>query len=288
MAAPAQPLYYPIRHLLALSGGTSVPLGFDLAAAAPCQAFLQQAARTGMAAVAPESCLRHTAPAADLLLAMPLPAADAEPRRFLLGLYRLGEIIGDALDAPAHHNFIIDLHATRDSAGKQPAYRWSASLAADPASMPWRVQQAFMLAGQPWLLEIAATPDWVATHQSRIDWRIIPVGLLITLLLALYLYIVLGRGARATEQVNLCDQRFQRLFEDVSSIAVQGYDEERRVLFWNSASERLYGYSRAEALGQRLESLIVPPAQRSEVVLDFRLRLLNHCSAPSRELELMR
>ena len=288
VAAPVQPLHYPIRHLLALSGGTSVPLGFDPASIAPCQAFLQQAARTGMAAAAPETCLRHTAPAADLLLAVLLPAADAEPHSFLLGLYRLGEIIGDALDAPAHDRFIIDLQATGGSAGKQPAYRWPASLAVDLASMPWRVQQAFTLAGQPWLLEIAATPDWVATHQPRIDWRIIPVGLLITLLLALYLYIVLGRGARATAQVHLCDQRVQHLFEDVSSIAVQGYDEERRVLFWNSASERLYGYSRAEALGQRLESLIVPPAQRSEVVLDFRLRLLNHCSAPSRELELMR
>ena len=288
VAAPAQPLYYPIRHLLALSGGTGVPLGFDPAAAAPCQAVLQQAARTGMAAAAPETCLRHTAPAADLLLAMPLPAADAKPRSFLLGVYRLGEIIGDTLDAPAHDSFIIDLQATGGSAGQQPAYRWPASLAVDPARMPWRVQQAFMLAGQPWRLEMAATPDWVATHQPRIDWHIIPVGLLITLLLALYLYIVLGRGARAVEQVHLCDQRFQRLFEDVSSIAVQGYDEERRVLFWNSASERLYGYSRAEALGQHMESLIVSPAQRSEVVLDFRLRMLNHSSTPSRELELMR
>ncbi len=40
----------------------------------------------------------------------------------------------------------------------------------------------------------------------------------------------------------------------------------RRVIFWNKASERLYGYSREQALGRPLEELIIPAPMRSTVV----------------------
>ncbi len=52
--------------------------------------------------------------------------------------------------------------------------------------------------------------------------------------------------------------RFRQLLEGLDAIAVQGYDSHRRVFFWNSASERLYGWTREEALGRRLEELIIP------------------------------
>jgi PAS domain S-box-containing protein len=56
------------------------------------------------------------------------------------------------------------------------------------------------------------------------------------------------------------------LLEGLEAIAVQGYDRHRRVFFWNSASERLYGWTRQEALGQRLEDLIIPAAMREFVI----------------------
>jgi PAS domain S-box-containing protein len=61
------------------------------------------------------------------------------------------------------------------------------------------------------------------------------------------------------------EQRFRTLFESMPSIAVQGYDARRRVIFWNHASEMLFGYSRAEALGQRLEDLIIPDPMHQDV-----------------------
>lgn len=61
------------------------------------------------------------------------------------------------------------------------------------------------------------------------------------------------------------EYRFRTLFEQTPSIAVQGYDAQRRVIFWNSASERLYGYSAEEALGQYLEHLIIPEALWEQV-----------------------
>ena len=60
-------------------------------------------------------------------------------------------------------------------------------------------------------------------------------------------------------------RRFRKLIDDVSEISIQGYDEERRVIFWNSASEKIYGWTQGEALGRKLEELIIPPPMGEEV-----------------------
>ncbi len=83
------------------------------------------------------------------------------------------------------------------------------------------------------------------------------------------------------------EQRLRGLLEDIGNIAVQGYDAERRVVFWNSASEALYGYTRAEALGQPLETLIVPVPQREQVVALHRAWLEHGRPIPAGELELL-
>jgi PAS domain S-box-containing protein len=71
---------------------------------------------------------------------------------------------------------------------------------------------------------------------------------------------------RADEALRASEVRFRTLFEDTPGIAVQGYDAGRRVIFWNRASERLYGYARDEALGRQLEDLIIPEEMREAVV----------------------
>ncbi len=59
--------------------------------------------------------------------------------------------------------------------------------------------------------------------------------------------------------------RFRQLLEQLPNISVQGYDREHRVTYWNRSSETLYGYSKEEALGKRLESLIIPESMREGV-----------------------
>ncbi len=70
----------------------------------------------------------------------------------------------------------------------------------------------------------------------------------------------------ALEQFLASEQRFRKLIEGVSEISIQGYDENRNVTFWNYSSETLYGYKREEALGKKLEDLIIPDRMRDEVV----------------------
>jgi two-component system NtrC family sensor kinase len=71
---------------------------------------------------------------------------------------------------------------------------------------------------------------------------------------------------RAVAALTASEQRFRQLFEATPQISVQGYDRDRRVIYWNPASEHLYGYSAVEALGQKLEELIIPPEMRDWVV----------------------
>ncbi len=66
------------------------------------------------------------------------------------------------------------------------------------------------------------------------------------------------------------DRRFRDLLDGLERISVQGYDAQLRVIYWNSASEQLYGWSRAEALGRRLEDLIIPAAMRELVIAATR------------------
>lgn len=61
------------------------------------------------------------------------------------------------------------------------------------------------------------------------------------------------------------EERFRTLFEATPN-PIQGYDKDRRIIFWNQASEKLYGYSRAEAIGQPIEALIIPQDQWSEIL----------------------
>jgi PAS domain S-box-containing protein len=82
--------------------------------------------------------------------------------------------------------------------------------------------------------------------------------------------------------------RFRTLFDDVPAIAVQGYDQDRNVLYWNKASARLYGYSQEEALGRKLEELIISPNMRPMVVQAIRDWVEKDIPIPADELEMMR
>lgn len=82
------------------------------------------------------------------------------------------------------------------------------------------------------------------------------------------------------------EQRFRALLESLPRVAVQGYDRERRVIYWNEASTRLYGYGAAEAQGQSLEELIIPESMRESVIQAHRAWVREGVNIPAEELEL--
>lgn len=93
---------------------------------------------------------------------------------------------------------------------------------------------------------------------------------------------------RDEEALRASEQRFRQLFEQTPRIAVQGYDRQRRVIYWNHASEQLYGYSVDQAMGRHLEDLIIPPAMREQVVADISNWMIGGPAIPASELTLQR
>lgn len=92
---------------------------------------------------------------------------------------------------------------------------------------------------------------------------------------------------RVEEKLRASEQRFRTLLENIPNISVQGYDEERRVVFWNAASEKLYGYTHAEVIGRSLEELIIPEPMRDAVVQLHAQWLDDGTPIPADELELL-
>ncbi len=99
-----------------------------------------------------------------------------------------------------------------------------------------------------------------------------------------YIDITLQRRAELFLKEN--EQRFRELIHSLPNISIQGYDKDRKVIYWNRQSEVLYGYSEAEALGRRLEELIIPQAMKEQVVADVENWIHNNRPIPASELTL--
>ncbi|WP_456386922.1 PAS domain S-box protein [Desulfolithobacter sp.] len=72
--------------------------------------------------------------------------------------------------------------------------------------------------------------------------------------------------SRRTAELAASETRFRSLVDSLRKVAVQGYDENRRVFFWNRTCEELYGYTAEEACGRQLEDLTIPEEIRDEVL----------------------
>lgn len=90
----------------------------------------------------------------------------------------------------------------------------------------------------------------------------------------------------AQQKLTESEARFKKLFEKTDAISVQGYDNKRRVIYWNAASERLYGISAEQALGKPLEDLIIPDEMREAVIDAVNNWIANDVAIPSSELTL--
>ncbi|MDP2882067.1 MAG: PAS domain S-box protein [Azonexus sp.] len=117
--------------------------------------------------------------------------------------------------------------------------------------------------------QIAATPrgGWSAAPDNlgslRLGFALVAVmvaGAFLTLARALML------ASRATGRAESSRRQLSATLENTPNVAVQWFDRQGRVVYWNRASEHLYGWTAAEALGKTLDQLIHTPEEATEFV----------------------
>ncbi len=93
---------------------------------------------------------------------------------------------------------------------------------------------------------------------------------------------------RAEELLVASERRFRSIFDTVDGIAVHGYDKDRRVIYWNQASETFFGFSAPEAYGAKIETLVMSEADRPGFVTAVDHAFVTGETAPPGEYLSMR
>jgi len=104
-----------------------------------------------------------------------------------------------------------------------------------------------------------------------------------------YLIVIITdiRERLATEiEVLNSEKRFRTLFDSLVSIGVQGVDSEGRIFYWNKASESMFGYAEKDAIGRKIDSLIIPDSLRNEYYESFKPFVEGDSMLPIREWNL--
>ena len=93
---------------------------------------------------------------------------------------------------------------------------------------------------------------------------------------------------RTEQELKETEQKFRNLLENIPNIAVQGYTPDGTVHYWNSANERVYGYTAKEVIGKNIVDLIIPPEMRSDVQEIIRHGAQTGEMPPASEISLLR
>ncbi|MCH8056170.1 MAG: CHASE domain-containing protein [Deltaproteobacteria bacterium] len=212
--------YFPVYYVEPYEGN-EMALGFDLASNPVRLEALHRSRDTGdMAATARIALVQETTSQFGFLAFMPVyrkgaPVATIEQRReslegFALGVYRIGDIVENALAAFHPKESFVDVYLFDDSAppGERFLYASSQGKAAEEPTPQQEarlrtglhIERTLNVAERRWRLLCTPAAGWLEAQTTWQAWIIFFGGLLVTGLLMLYLAALLGGTAR-TEQL---------------------------------------------------------------------------------------
>ena len=122
---------------------------------------------------------------------------------------------------------------------------------------------------------------------------ILGIGIMLIIVLALIRSIRRLKDERSRTkatmaQLSAAEARFRAIFDNVETLAIQGYLADGSVAYWNNASQTTYGYTAQEALGKSLLDLIIPPAMRDGVQGAVQWMFAHKTGIPPGRLKLQR
>jgi len=161
-----------------------------------------------------------------------------------------------------------------------PLFGSETVFAADP------VQVRVPLPGGEWL--IAATPSggWPQQADDAALFRLKLLAIILAIMIVFYLLLRTRiRLGHAERRADIEKDRLLATLENTPNVAVQWYDGEGRIRYWNRASENLFGWSSGEALGKKLDELNFTPGQMQEFLRAISRLEPGGASAPLFESE---
>jgi diguanylate cyclase (GGDEF)-like protein/PAS domain S-box-containing protein len=149
-----------------------------------------------------------------------------------------------------------------DHSDDAPELIVEAGAAPDTDHRGLRRSTTLRFAERNWELQYSLAAARLAAHSSWQAWLVLAGGLLLTALLGVLMLVLIGRNARIartvherTGELRASEERFRGLLESAPDAMVI-VDSDGRIVLVNSQTEALFGYARAELLGQPVELLM--------------------------------
>jgi len=198
----------------------------------------------------------------------------SDPEGFVIGIFRLSDLIADSLavvDPEQVNVYLVNEPQSEDHEllavypPPAPGEEGSAGRMM-PQLGPGTVARKIFLpdSAGSWTIYLEPTAGYLASRESDLPTSMLIAGLSLTGLLCGYLVLF---GQRAAQAERLVAHRTAQLrtISDSALDAVIMMDHEGRVVHWNPAAERIFGYSAQEILGRSAHDLLAPARYRDRI-----------------------
>jgi CHASE1-domain containing sensor protein len=202
-------VYYPVLFTNTRDASAMIVIGFDLGSSPVRLAAMDRACDTAAVTVSGRITLFGTSGRPGFILFAPVygtgrPTSSGAERRaaltgFIQAIFSPDDVIASALrtTTPVGLPFdLLDLSAPRErqvicgwAARLQPVATWRSVFI--PAGIGAR--NSFSFAGREWGIDVHPNAAYLENNYPVVHWLILPVGLALTLLLAVYIFAVLSR-----------------------------------------------------------------------------------------------
>jgi PAS domain S-box-containing protein len=214
----------------------------------------------------------------------------AHLRGYVVGGFRIVDLLNGAIADTPDIPETIDFYVSNDTVERVGNSSFRLVATYSPTNRTVRVAQgtvpiapmeysfvrSFGQRGQQWRVVSSFSPAAVAAERSIGALAILVAGLLLTTLLAAHRVAAVRRVSvvrtlvdERTAELTQTNTKLEALI-DASPFAIVCLDAAERVILWNTAAERLFGYSEEEVIGRPYP--LVLPEERAE--FDDRFRRL--------------
>ncbi len=284
--------YFPVYYVEPYAGN-ELALGFDLASNSARQAAISRARNTGkLTATARVTLVQEQEKQYGVVVLLPVYAQEGAPatvearrsalRGFVLGVFRIGDMVNSALTAFDPNTFFYSLFDNTAPAGEQLLWEHHPPIQSNEGELLRRRQatnsaclksrSTYDFCGRNWTIFIAPTVEYLAAYRSWDAWAVLAGGLLFSNLVGALLVVVVGRSAElaktntslqkeiverteAEAKVRESSENFSGLIDSATD-AILIVDHKGLITFANRQFENIFGYQIGEILGQPHDILV--------------------------------